>query len=559
MDASRNPTSAAEILRRQRQVIVDDWLLAVRSHVGTLPDAPASALINDLPTVLDGLIHALEGKEFSSTAFLNHANSRHLWSEFGAEHLRREYRLLRKIIFAELERGGVLAAHDRDIVIDYLDDGLAIANRRFDELTRFNEQLEKQYLLLIERLVTESAHMQTLAESADGLLDVVRHGVRADCAALLLYQADTLELRLAASRASSPQLAELYRAAIALAGASAQTAHSAEARLLPVDELGEEVRRALEGLGLTWVALVPLPQSGWLPGTLCLGFHEKPEFEPVALELLKVLGQRLTVFLSRIDVFEHSKVALERARRDAAEAEANRARLEVEGREREVVAATITHDLRSPLSTAKMGAEVLKSGAGSPERRESVANRVLRAIDRSDRMISNLLDTYRVRSGKPLELTIERYSMNEVAEQVIDDMKQVHGDRFVLDAPAQITGYWSRDGMRRVLENLLTNAAKYSAPNTPIVVKVRELDGRMQMSIHNEGPPLSAEDQAKILEPFERARHDAGAPGWGIGLTFVRGMIKAHGGNLFVESSAEQGTTFTVRNPMDSRPFQGGR
>lgn len=81
----------------------------------------------------------------------------------------------------------------------------------------------------------------------------------------------------------------------------------------------------------------------------------------------------------------------------------------------------------------------------------------------------------------------------------------------------------------------------------------------MEMSVHNEGVPLTAEDQEKILEPFERAQRGSGVPGWGIGLTFVRGTVEAHGGNLSVESSADSGTTFKVRNPMDSRPFQGGR
>jgi hypothetical protein len=413
------------------QVVVDNWVAAVRANLGTLPEGPNSALINDLPSVLLGLIDVLEGKEFSSTAFLNHANSRHLWSAFSAEHLRREYRLLRKVIFAALERDGLLSAQDRDTIFDYLDEGLAIASRRLDELSHFNDQLERQYLKLIERLVTESAQMRTLAESAEGLLEVVRQGMHADAAALLLYQADTLELRLASSTAISRQLALIYRAAVALASATVQTADSTDARLLAAEELGTEAYEALKGIGICWLVFVALPQSTWLPGTLCLGFREKPAFEPVALHLLKVLGERLTVFLSRIDVFEHSSVALERARRDAAVAEAERARLESEELQREQVAASI-------------------------------------------------------------------------------------------------------------------------------LVDVSSVDGRMQMSVHNEGPPLSPEDQARILEPFERTERGAGVPGWGIGLTFVHGMVKAHGGSVSVESSAGCGTTFTVRNPMDSRPFQRG-
>jgi len=307
--------------------VIEQWLSAIRQQMAAVPEGSESALVDDLPTLLDGLADALEGKPFPSSVFLNHANSRHVWSAFSAEHLRQEYKVLRKIIFAELEREGPLSSHDRDVIVDYLEEGLAVAHRRFDELGRFNEQLEKHYLQLIERLVTESAHMQTLAESADGLLDVIRQGMHADAAALLLYQADTLELRLASSTASTPQLAPIYRAAIALASADAQK-QSPEARVVSSESLGGEASQALKGIGINWVVFVALPRSGWLPGTLCLGFRERPSFEPVSLELLQVLGQRLTVFLSRIDVFEHSKVALERARRDAEAAHSERARLE---------------------------------------------------------------------------------------------------------------------------------------------------------------------------------------------------------------------------------------
>lgn len=553
----QEPPSAAALLRKRRQQVIDRWIAAIKANLGTLPEGPSSALVNDVPVMLDCLCDVLEGKAFAATSFVKHANARHLWSTFSAEHLRREYTFLRKAIFATLESEAMLAQRDRDLIIDFLEEGLAVAARRFDDLRHFSDQLEKQYLSLIERLVTESAHMETLSASADRLLEVVREGMHAPTAALLLYQADTMELRLASSASSSPQLASVYRAAVALASAASKD--SPEPRLLSVDELGSENSAALKDIGIEWTILASLPRTSWLPGTLCLGFHEKPVLEPIALQLLKVLGERLTVFLSRIDVYEHSKVALERARRDASIAEIERTRLESEGRRREEIAATITHDLRSPLNAAKMGTEMLSHGVMKREAAQSVASRVLRAIDRSDRMISTLLDTYRVRSGKPLQLTIDNYSMSDLARDVINDLKLVHGDRFVLRAEKKVQGYWSIDGMRRVLENLLTNAVKYGKPGTPITVDVAQVDGKMELRVHNEGPALTTEERDRILDPFERGTLATGTVGWGIGLTFVRGMVDAHGGSIHIESTDDGGTTFIVRNPMDSRPFQGGR
>jgi signal transduction histidine kinase len=80
----------------------------------------------------------------------------------------------------------------------------------------------------------------------------------------------------------------------------------------------------------------------------------------------------------------------------------------------------------------------------------------------------------------------------------------------------------------------------------------------MCLSVHNRGPRLSPEDQARIFLPFERSKsaESSGKQGWGIGLTLVRGIIDGHGGEVTVDSTEEGGTTFRVNNPMDSRRYQ---
>ena len=131
------------------------------------------------------------------------------------------------------------------------------------------------------------------------------------------------------------------------------------------------------------------------------------------------------------------------------------------------------------------------------------------------------------------------------------------GSHFELHAGSSVVGYWSRDGMRRLLENLLSNAAKYGAPDTPIKVTVEDHEGKMRLTVNNRGAPLSSTEQARILHPYERGENArrGGKSGWGIGLTLVRGITDAHGGSLRVVSSEDEGTTFIVENPMDSRPF----
>jgi signal transduction histidine kinase len=113
--------------------------------------------------------------------------------------------------------------------------------------------------------------------------------------------------------------------------------------------------------------------------------------------------------------------------------------------------------------------------------------------------------------------------------------------------------------MRRAVENLLTNAAKYSPPESTITISLSSDHGsRMRLAIHNEGAPLSAEEQARIFRPFERgsSAEQSGKRGWGIGLTLVQGIVDAHGGTVQVDSTPAGGTTFTIINPMDSRAQQ---
>ena len=76
------------------------------------------------------------------------------------------------------------------------------------------------------------------------------------------------------------------------------------------------------------------------------------------------------------------------------------------------------------------------------------------------------------------------------------------------------------------------------------------------LSVHNEGPAISREDQAQLVKPFSLPRSGRGTPrGWGLGLTLVWGCVEAHGGRLEIESEPSKGTTFKLTLPFDARPY----
>lgn len=237
--------------------------------------------------------------------------------------------------------------------------------------------------------------------------------------------------------------------------------------------------------------------------------------------------------------------------------EINDLRAQVEARERFVSA--VVHDLRGPLSTAKMCAQLLKGDPETSIHQVELATIIERDVNRAERMICDLLDAARIRAGAALPMVIRECDLKTVAADVVSELSALHGDRFLLRGSESVRGYWSAGDLRRALWNLMTNAIKYGAEGAPITVTVTKEPSRAVVQVHNHGAPIPPELQTALFEPFNRlykARTGSRA-GWGLGLTLVRGFVAAQGGTVFVHSAAGAGTTFAFELPFDAREVDG--
>jgi signal transduction histidine kinase len=223
-------------------------------------------------------------------------------------------------------------------------------------------------------------------------------------------------------------------------------------------------------------------------------------------------------------------------------------------RERFII--TVTHDLRNPLQVINSAAELLLHSQ-DPARIGALAKRIVDNSQRMDRMIQDLLDAAVFQSGERLRLHLDRCDILGVVREVCDQLVEVYGPRFeIVGAPVE--GWWDRDAMRRVVENLVGNALKYGKPDAPIRIVIDSLHERMLLTVHNEGEPIPAEQLETVFQVFRRAEaaKDGEKRGWGIGLPYVRSVAESHGGSVQLDSGAGRGTTLAIDIPADARPYQ---
>jgi signal transduction histidine kinase len=303
-----------------------------------------------------------------------------------------------------------------------------------------------------------------------------------------------------------------------------------------------EVPESLRTSGIHSVLGVRVPPLSRFHGILYVGVAETREFSSREIHRLELLADRLALHLENARLF--------------ADLHENIDALQVERGMRERFVATLAHDLRGPLAAARLAADLLSQSPVSLDKRADLAGRIVRNIDRVDRMVRDLLDANRLRAGEPLPLRLDACALCPLLRGIGEEARAMWGERFVVDCE-DATGVWSADELHRAVWNLVANAVKYGAPEQAITITGAVADHTVRISVHNLGEPIPTEELAALFDPFHRAvKADSGIQlGWGLGLTLVRGCAEAHGGHAEVASD-RTGTTFTIELPLDATAFQ---
>lgn len=240
-------------------------------------------------------------------------------------------------------------------------------------------------------------------------------------------------------------------------------------------------------------------------------------------------------------------------RTDAAKIEAEAERL------RTSLLSSLSHDLRTPLSTIEGAAStLLQQGAAlSPDVRQDMAETILGESRRMARLVSNLLDMIRVETGalavrkawQPLEEALG------VALLRLDESLRRHAVKIHLPTDLPLVPI-DELLIEQVFINLLENAAKYTPPGTSITICARQSDGTVLVEVTDQGPGIAPGGEEAVFRKFYRGG-GAGQGGAGLGLTICRGIVTAHGGRMWVEQRSDSGATFRFTIPLQGPPLRG--
>jgi signal transduction histidine kinase len=246
--------------------------------------------------------------------------------------------------------------------------------------------------------------------------------------------------------------------------------------------------------------------------------------------------------------------ALYRARGFDTERE-QRHEAELAARAREEVLGVVAHDLRNPIHLLGSTAELLADPKLEENERPDLLQVSKRAVRQMDRLIGDLLDTARLQAGR-FSLQLKDVKASRLLRQAEETFRQMAADKkiqFEVSVPAQdLTLRADEDRAAQVLGNLLGNAFKFTPAGGRVTLSVSRSDGDAQFHVADTGPGLSEEQIGRLFERFWQGR-PGDRRGVGLGLTIARGIVEAHAGRMWVDSTPGNGSTFSFSLPLASQ------
>ncbi|WP_095093937.1 hybrid sensor histidine kinase/response regulator [Pseudomonas sp. Irchel 3A5] len=254
--------------------------------------------------------------------------------------------------------------------------------------------------------------------------------------------------------------------------------------------------------------------------------------------------------------------ALEQSRREQeqllAKLQVTQNELEHAVRMRDDFMSIVSHEVRTPLNGLILETQLRKlhlakdnAAAFTMEKLRAMVDRDERQIQSLIRLIEDMLDVSRIRTGK-LSIRTSAFDLAELVSNLLESFSaQIAAaeSSVTFKAAEPVIGVWDEFRIEQVIANLLTNALRYGA-RKPIHVRVYAEEGEARVEVRDQGIGISAENQQRIFQQFERVAANHAVHGLGLGLFISDQIVSAHGGRIVVESAEGEGSMFRVCLPV---------
>jgi signal transduction histidine kinase len=295
--------------------------------------------------------------------------------------------------------------------------------------------------------------------------------------------------------------------------------------------------RALHGLGCHTLVNAPLRLGGDVVGMIAAAFAARGTPDRDDLAFLSAFAERASRIIVRASAYDRERVAA--------------LQLSEAAKEKTEFLGLVSHELRTPLTAVKGFVDtVLQHWEGLPEEhRRELLDRASTNADELNRLVGQLLEFSRL-DAAAVRLSPQPIMLSDVVDQVLEDLGPALDEHRVSIDVNKVMVLADRGALGRVLTSLLTNAAKFSPPETPVTVRAEATGDAVVVSVADHGTGIPLDEQGRIFDRFYQSTSNTlSRRGTGIGLSIAKRLAEMQGGRIRVESMPGVGSTFFVTMP----------
>ena len=520
-----------------------DWAVVVERPVSEAYESLYASLLRTSGLLLVGLGVALLASIYVARRVLRPLQTLHLGAQrIGAGDL--DFRLAVKT-GDEIE----LLAEEFNSMVEKL-------KASYDTLERQVQNRTRELSALYDVTATASQSLEVkpvLQEVIKKISDIFR----LDAARIFLFDSrgEELHLRAAFGFNSDGLVPQTFRRGQGMVGKVAETAEPMIFEDIQVDPGYQEWSHseAAKKVGYRFFAVFPIKSKGRCLGSIVCNGRQPRRLTAEEIRLIESMTDQLGVAIDNISLFEEleeKSALLQKANIELSEA----------NRHKSQFLANVSHELRTPLNAIIGSTDNMLDGVIG-ELNEKQARYLARTQTNAEHLsllIEDLLDLSVIESGK-MDIKAKNVCLASLITEVSENFRPVAEkkpvDLEISRIDADLTVWVDRDRIIQVLNNLIGNAVKFTAPQGKVTIAVqRNGAGWVQVSVADTGPGISAEQAEKIFDEFYQIPQPGGpkAKGMGLGLTIAKKLVERHGGKIWVQSEPAKGSTFFFTLPANN-------